>query len=230
MLRSFQKRSPTSETATVAEKKKPPEELGSVQSRRGTRSAMASRVTRSASKVSAAATAAAATPASPPARSAAKRSRPTSSSAADVSADSAPFRLPVTPKRARTTPAPSISKEPESPYVPPTPNTERRIHDMVESAEREGEKENAVLLHPELTFKYTDAKDHLARVDPRFRLIMDQLPCVPPHPLSLPLSLHRDVLALQDGSPPQDLLSLCLAAANLSRANRPSRSTHSSRS
>lgn len=131
---------------------------------------MASRITRSASKASSTAVKQAAVPSSPPARSPSKRSRPTSSTA-----DSFKQPPPATPKRAKT----AQKKEPESPYVPPTPNTERRIHEMVESAEREGEKEHAVLLHPELTFEYQDAKDHLTRVDPRFGVIMDQLPCVP---------------------------------------------------
>ncbi|KAG0658600.1 hypothetical protein C6P46_005720 [Rhodotorula mucilaginosa] len=132
---------------------------------------MASRMTRSASKASSTAVKQATAAASPPpARSPSKRSRPTS-----ASADS--FKPPpTTPKRAKTA---QKKNEPESPYVPPTPNTERRIHEMVESAEREGEKEHAVLLHPELTFEYQDAKDHLTRVDPRFGVIMDQLPCKP---------------------------------------------------
>ncbi|GAA5988903.1 hypothetical protein JCM10908_006219 [Rhodotorula pacifica] len=137
---------------------------------------MASRVTRSASKVTTAAKAAASTPSSPP-RSPAKRPRPTSSAAED-----AKLKPPATPKRAKTTPTKAGSsrkKEPESPYVPPTPNTEKRIHEMVEYADKQAEEEHAVLLHPELTFKYEDAKQHLASVDPRFKVIMEQLPCKP---------------------------------------------------
>ena len=130
---------------------------------------MASRITRSASKASSTAVKQAAAASSPPARSPSKRSRPTSATTESFK------QPPTTPKRAKSA---HKKKEPESPYVPPTPNTERRIHDMVESAEREGEKEHAVLLHPELTFEYQDAKDHLTRVDPRFGVIMDQLPCV----------------------------------------------------
>ncbi|POY76284.1 hypothetical protein BMF94_0479 [Rhodotorula taiwanensis] len=126
---------------------------------------MASRVTRSASKATAKA-------ASPPA-SPAKRPRPTSSSSSTAKAGS--LGPPATPKRTKV----QHSKVPDSPYVPPTPGTEQKIHEWVESAEKEGEKEGAVLLHPELTFKFEDAREHLAQVDPRWRTVMDQLPCKP---------------------------------------------------
>ncbi|BGP57532.1 hypothetical protein JCM8202v2_005176 [Rhodotorula sphaerocarpa] len=127
---------------------------------------MASRVTRSASKAAQSTRRSA----SPPAQSPSKRSRPTSSE------NAAP---PATPKRTKRQQL-AAEQQPDSPYVPPTPNTEKRIHDLVESAEQEGEKEGAVLLHPELTFRFEDAKEHLEKVDPRWGAVIEQLPQTEP--------------------------------------------------
>lgn len=140
---------------------------------------MASRVTRSASKAAQSTRRSA----SPPAQSPSKRSRPTSSENA----------APATPKRTKRQQL-AAEQQPDSPYVPPTPNTEKRIHDLVESAEQEGEKEGAVLLHPDLTFRFEDAKEHLEKVDPRWGAVIEQLPQVSLRPLlSSRSNLHAEL-------------------------------------
>ncbi|GAA5901024.1 hypothetical protein JCM6882_006004 [Rhodosporidiobolus microsporus] len=83
---------------------------------------------------------------------------------------------PTTPRKRSKA---SAAAPPASPYVPPTPNTQKRIEDEAHQAEEEGEKEGAVLLHPELKFKYEDARKHLASVDPRWGPVMAKLKCKP---------------------------------------------------
>ncbi|GAA6033201.1 hypothetical protein JCM8097_002992 [Rhodosporidiobolus ruineniae] len=105
----------------------------------------------------------------PPPASPSKRSAPSSAT-------------PTTPKRSKTassTTKKSQAKEPASPYVPPTPGTQKRIEDEAHEAEEEGEREGAVLLHPELKFKYEDARKHLISTDPRWKTVMDTLKCKP---------------------------------------------------
>ncbi|GAA5821734.1 hypothetical protein JCM11251_000997 [Rhodosporidiobolus azoricus] len=113
---------------------------------------MAARVTRSATKKDASSM--------PPPASRPKRSAATSG--------------PTTPRK-KSKPA----SGPASPYVPPTPNTQKRIEDEAHHAEEEGEKEGAVLLHPELKFEYEDARKHLTSVDPRWGVVMAKLKCKP---------------------------------------------------
>ncbi|BGP50817.1 hypothetical protein JCM10450v2_006743 [Rhodotorula kratochvilovae] len=122
---------------------------------------MSGRITRSSIK------AAAELAALPPPASPSKRPRPTSA--------------PSTPKRTKTAASAAKGKDkvPDPPYVPPTPTTQRQIEDEAHHAEEEGEKQGAVLLHPELRFKYADAKKHLAAVDPRWAAVMNKLPCKP---------------------------------------------------
>ncbi|GAA5853627.1 hypothetical protein JCM8547_007390 [Rhodosporidiobolus lusitaniae] len=88
---------------------------------------------------------------------------------------------PTTPARKRTKAAGSSSKAapPASPYVPPTPDTSSRIAAEAEEADAQAEKEEAALLHPELKFKYSDAKAHLTSVDPRWGKVMNALKCKP---------------------------------------------------
>ncbi|GAA5946654.1 hypothetical protein JCM3765_000333 [Sporobolomyces pararoseus] len=83
---------------------------------------------------------------------------------------------PTTPTKKRKTATPSA---PESPYVPPTPRTEQAIADSVKAQEEKGEEEGTVLLHPELKFKYSDAREHLIKSDKRWEGVMDALPCKP---------------------------------------------------
>ncbi|BGO94379.1 hypothetical protein NBRC10512_002077 [Rhodotorula toruloides] len=127
---------------------------------------MAARLTRSASK--AAQTATKAVPASPVAS---KRPRPTSSAEAAT-------EPPTTPKRSRTA-AKGKAKEPKTPYVPPTPNTQKVLEKEAHEAEEVGEKEGAVLLHPKPTFDFEDARKHLTSVDARWGKVMASLQCKP---------------------------------------------------
>ncbi|GAA5821014.1 hypothetical protein JCM3770_004471 [Rhodotorula araucariae] len=122
---------------------------------------MTGRITRSSVK------AAADLAAFPPPASPSKRPRPTSA--------------PTTPKRpkAASSTAKGKTKAPDSPYIPPTPNTQRQIEQEAHQADEEGEKQGAVLLHPELRFKYADAKTHLAAVDSRWGVVMNKLACKP---------------------------------------------------
>ncbi|GAA5898741.1 DNA-3-methyladenine glycosylase II [Sporobolomyces salmoneus] len=117
---------------------------------------MASRITRSSSR------AATSTNMLPPSSPASKRSPPP------------PPQTPP-PKRARKTAA----APPDSPYVPPTPRTEQAIVDSVKEQQEKGEKEGTVLMHPELKFKYEDAKRHLISSDKRWERVMNQLECKP---------------------------------------------------
>lgn len=123
---------------------------------------MSGRVTRAGAKLASSASSL------PPPASPAKRSRPTSTSATS----------PSTPKRAKAAPAKGKVKVPESPYVPPTPNTQRQIETEAHEAEERGAEDGAVLLHPELKFRYEDAKKHLTSVDARWGVVMSQLTCV----------------------------------------------------
>ncbi|GAA5936119.1 DNA-3-methyladenine glycosylase II [Sporobolomyces koalae] len=100
----------------------------------------------------------------------------------------APPKSPSVKRSASTTPPPpttpkkkhkSNAAPPESPYIPPTPRTERAIADLVKKQQDEGEKEGTVLLHPELQFNYADARQHLIQTDARWKSIIDALPCKP---------------------------------------------------
>ncbi|GJN93568.1 hypothetical protein Rhopal_006625-T1 [Rhodotorula paludigena] len=124
---------------------------------------MSGRVTRAGAKLASSASSL------PPPASPVKRSRPTSTSATS----------PSTPKRAKAAPAKGKSKITESPYVPPTPNTQRQIETEAHEAEERGAEDGAVLLHPELKFRYEDAKKHLTSVDARWGVVMSQLTCKP---------------------------------------------------
>ncbi|BGP26885.1 DNA-3-methyladenine glycosylase II [Rhodotorula toruloides] len=124
---------------------------------------MTARLTRSASKAAQAATkAAAASPA------ALKRQLPTSSAESP----------PSTPKRSRTA-AKGKEKVPDTPYVPPTPNTQQVLEKEAHEAEEVGEREGAVLLHPKPTFDFEDARKHLTSVDARWGKVMASLQCKP---------------------------------------------------
>jgi DNA-3-methyladenine glycosylase II len=103
---------------------------------------------------------------------------PPPSSPARKRATSAAPQTPPPPKKSRKS-ATATTAAPESPYVPPTPRTEQAIADSVQKAEEQGEKEGTVLLHPELKFKYEDAKQHLIATDKRWKGVMDVLPCKP---------------------------------------------------
>lgn len=127
---------------------------------------MTARVTRSSAKAQSTAESLP-PPASP---SPSKRPRPTSS---ESSSAPAPPSTPKT-KRAKQAHAP-----PDSPYVPPTPGTQRQIEDEAHRADEEGEKEGNVLLHPALRFNYADAKAHLIKDDARWRDVMNAMPCKP---------------------------------------------------
>lgn len=123
---------------------------------------MSGRVTRSATRAQA--TSEQLPPPASPSPSPSKRPRPTPSRSA-----------PSTPKRKKSAPTPAA----ESPYVPPTPNTQREIEAEAHHADEEGEKEGAVLLHPELRFRYEDAKAHLIALDKRWAKVMNAMPCKP---------------------------------------------------
>ncbi|GAA5939991.1 hypothetical protein JCM3775_003248 [Rhodotorula graminis] len=129
---------------------------------------MAARVTRSSTKSQSTAESL------PPPASPSKRARPPTS-AAGSSSSSGPAP-PSTPKSKR---AKQQHPAPDSPYVPPTPGTQRQIEDDAHRADEEGEKEGTVLLHPALRFKYADAKAHLIKDDKRWRDVMAAMPCKP---------------------------------------------------
>lgn len=124
---------------------------------------MAARLTRSASKAAQTATKAAAASPAP-----SKRPRPASSAT----------EAPSTPKRPRTA-AKGKGKALETPYVPPTPTTQKALEQEAHHAEEEGEKEGAVLLHPKPTFDFEDARKHLTSVDARWGKVMASLTCKP---------------------------------------------------
>ncbi|GAA6025571.1 hypothetical protein JCM10207_002708 [Rhodosporidiobolus poonsookiae] len=100
---------------------------------------------------------------------------------------------PSTPKRSKT-----ATTAPASPYVPPTPGTQQKIDQAAHDAEEEDEKEGAVLLHPELKFKYADARKHLEQVDSRWGIVMDKLKCKPfddEEELSKPFNPFRSLVS-----------------------------------
>ena len=130
---------------------------------------MTARVTRSSTKAQSA------TESLPPPASPSKRPRPTSGSGSTESS-SAPAP-PSTPKSKRA--KQQHKPTPDSPYVPPTPNTQRQIEDEAHEADEAGEKEGAVLLHPPLRFKYEDAKKHIIATDKRWAAVFGAMPCKP---------------------------------------------------
>ncbi|GAA6063962.1 hypothetical protein JCM10212_004810 [Sporobolomyces blumeae] len=110
-------------------------------------------------------------------RSASRASTSMAPPASPSPSPSKPKRLPPPSTPTRQPKRPKTS--PESPYVPPTPRTTQAINDTATEFAQRGEKEGTVLLHPELKFKYEDAKRHLISTDSRWANLMDNLVCKP---------------------------------------------------